>query len=203
MTTTKQTISHLIESNNIFICDFNDSFTFNLYSDLTKLNQSVVIRSFSDKSFWNQLKLKKEKFILVLGPGPGHPKEYDFSNYESFFGNEKCFVLGICLGHQLIMKLFGAITTPSSNKAHGQQVEIIDRSGSIFSRGFNSKFQRYNSLTSDVSNLNISNAKLLFDASDELMVYKSDRVLSCQFHPESVGTNCPNSIYSIALEFLL
>jgi anthranilate/para-aminobenzoate synthase component II len=203
MTITKLTISHLIESNNIFICDFNDSFTFNIFSDLLTLDQRVVVRSFKDIHFWKRLEIKKEKFILILGPGPGHPKEYNFSVFKTLMNSKRCFTLGICLGHQIILQSLGAKTVFSHNKIHGQQVDIIDERGLIFNKGFNSKFQRYNSLTSDVSNLTKTSYKFLFDKNGELMVFSANLILSCQFHPESVGTNCPNSIYNIALKFLL
>lgn len=203
MITTKQTISHLIESNNIFLCDFNDSFTYNIYSDLVIRSQSVVLKSFDDEIFWNNLLKKNQKFILILGPGPGHPDDYSFAIFKKFLDLEICFVLGICLGHQLLLNSFGAKIKASSHKIHGQQVHIMDKEGEIFNLGFNSSFQRYNSLTADISSIRINSYRALFDSNNELMVFKTNRLLSCQFHPESVGTNCPNSIYNIALKFLL
>ncbi len=200
----KKTTSHLIESNQVFICDFNDSFTFNIFSDFKNLGHDSVVVGHEETDFWNRLLKKEEKFILILGPGPGHPFDYDFCDFKPFFDLKNCFIFGVCLGHQLSLLFLGAKVIESSNKLHGQTVTLKDTHNLFFDNMSSLIFQRYNSLTVDISSLPTEHVKSLYDENSELMLFSyKDNFLSCQFHPESVGTNCPNSLYYLVTNFLI
>tara|TARA_A100001037_G_scaffold195562_1_gene175003 strand:- start:4035 stop:4628 length:594 start_codon:yes stop_codon:yes gene_type:complete len=61
--------------------------------------------------------------FLVLGPGPGHPKDWP----ETLALMEKWGkkpMLGICLGCQLITHYFGGSVQKSDNPCHGENVEM-------------------------------------------------------------------------------
>ena len=59
----------------IFFVDFEDSFTFNVISELKKMNINPKVVSVHD---WKQEILEHPSIntLSILGPGPGHPDEY-------------------------------------------------------------------------------------------------------------------------------
>ncbi|MCT4643063.1 MAG: aminodeoxychorismate/anthranilate synthase component II [Bacteriovoracaceae bacterium] len=194
--------SVIVDSNSVFICDFNDSFTYNIYADLKKLGANVVVFRYDDSLFWNYLKLKQDSFVLVLGPGPGNVSDYKEVHdlIKSFLFRENTFLFGICLGHQLLMYLLGHSIVKSSSIKHGTQT-VVDLN-EIFP-GRKVVVQRYNSLTVKLDHELINPLVKIYDEDKELSICLDKRLLSLQFHPESIGTSCPNRLYNIALDFLL
>jgi anthranilate/para-aminobenzoate synthase component II len=187
----------------IYLCDFDDSFTYNIYADLKTLGHDVTIISFNEVYQFLQTKISsKEKEVIILGPGPGHPEEYNFlnSSIKSLIQRENLLLVGICLGHQLIWQALGNKCVHCKTPLHGQVQEII----------FNQKkqlVQRYNSLCiqldpSEVNQWATKGWKLSLDR-DELMHSSNENVITYQFHPESVGTSCPELFYGPVNKFLL
>lgn len=103
-------------------------------------------------------------------------------------------MIGFCLGHQLLLNhLKGIKIIKSSKLIHGQAVrlkEIPDQS-----------VCRYNSWTCDVNN--VERSYLVFDEFGELAMYKDNQLLTMQFHPESVGTSCPEYFFQMVHSFVL
>ena len=50
--------------------DFDDSFSFNVVQELTEIGLRVKVIS------WTEFNFVSDHDLLVLGPGPGHPDEY-------------------------------------------------------------------------------------------------------------------------------
>ena len=200
---TNKTISHLIESNDVFICDFDDSFTFNLFSDFTTLGYESVVVNYSETKFFEKLSKRSKPYVLVLGPGPGHPNEYNLQFLDSFFKSNYAYLFGVCLGHQIILSKHGCAIESSRHIMHAQSTSIKDPEGVIFEKDKSYQVQRYNSLTVLASDNIKEDSYLLYDNNQELMLVYNDKFLTVQFHPESIGTNCPNSLYNTATKFLL
>ena len=101
-----------MKKNNTLFLDFNDSFSLNIVSEFYRLGVEVTVINFDDLCKMDNLKIEGllNHKNLVLGPGPGHPDDY-FRFYQfkelinGFINNEGRFILGICLGHQIIGKL--------------------------------------------------------------------------------------------------
>jgi anthranilate/para-aminobenzoate synthase component II len=196
----------------IYLCDFDDSFTYNIYSDLIQFNLQVKVINYKDVYQFLQTKINsKEKEIIILGPGPGHPRDYMFldSSIKNLIGRENLLLVGICLGHQLIWQSMGHHCQHSQNPVHGQvQNLILD---SFWQRYLAApklvQVQRYNSLTVRLNNREesyfIEKKFQLITVNHELMCSTFPGVITYQFHPESVGTSCPKSFYSPLLSFLL
>ena len=195
----------------ITICDFDDSFTFNLYSDLSIFTQKIEILNYK-KDFLklNEIAETSSPSILILGPGPGHPNEYEEFNslIDKALSNNSLMLVGVCLGHQLILQYMGASCVPSSNIVHGQQVELLDFSKFLKIKMINKILaQRYNSFTVEFDSNRVEELEELgwsfYCLDGELLASFAKDVLTYQFHPESIGTTSKNQIYSPIEEFLL
>ncbi|MCO4795064.1 MAG: hypothetical protein KC493_15210 [Bacteriovoracaceae bacterium] len=189
----------------IIIVDFNDSFTFNILSTIRKSDKKIRI----DVVHWHKSKdlIIKDRTLVILGPGPGHPNEYESINpfIKSCLENPQIFLMGICLGHQLIWKYKGFKISNSNNLVHGQHEEICLPSWDpIFERTNHNRrvlVQRYNSLAVISSKKSVPEHKTMVKRGEVVMgMFKNG--VSYQFHPESVGTSCPNLFFNSALKFL-
>lgn len=195
----------------ITICDFEDSFTYNIFSDLSVDFETSVLPFNKIKSFLKSKINSTKKEVIILGPGPGHPDEYSFIDFEikELIKNKNILLVGICLGHQLIWKSLGFKTTNSSNPIHGQVEELCNTHNifeeKIFKKIFN--VQRYNSLC--ISLLECQSRELEVDGwklilkNNELYISLKSNILTYQFHPESVGTSCRKQYYVPVHQFLL
>jgi anthranilate/para-aminobenzoate synthase component II len=164
--------------NKIIVIDFEDSFTFNIASVIYPFESNIIV--LSHKVFFNSQLEKylssKEKHALILGPGPGHPIEYKnyFSLIEEFRKKSNFYVMGICLGHQMLGLIDNKIVDKAQEQIHGQTIMIeFD--------GIKRPVQRYNSLA-------------VYENGSEVNIRRFTRGISYQFHPESVGTDS-NSLY--------
>lgn len=176
----------------IILLDFDDSFTFNIASELSLIGLSCdVIHWSCFKDVFSQLTLYHGPSALILGPGPGHPDEYEelIPYLRSLFAQNKVFVMGICLGHQIIARTLGVNVVKSRLPLHGQSVDFVVPEW--LSKEFAGKLlqvQRYNSLTFFGRDLP-ANWPWYGNSEGEVMVMRHKNILSYQFHPESVGTS--------------
>ncbi len=136
--------------------------------------------------------------MIVLGPGPGHPDKYQ-SLYKSIrlAVLQQFQILGICLGHQIILRSFGFDIKKDEDAIHGFSVKIQlnqDWKNILQTSSSNILVQRYNSL------------EILYKKHELIktcLLYKKNRVygmkflntLSYQFHPESIGTQHPYQFF--------
>lgn len=196
----------------IYLCDFKDSFTLNILSVLPEHSHLFKIIEFEQIEFTlNLLTGQSKKSILILGPGPGSPDDYSnlFPSIKKVLDSSHVFTLGICLGHQLIARIFGLDVLASSYPVHGQVQEyrLSKKTQNDLSLPANIRVQRYNSLCVRKSVQNeslIKNLNLNFEDSDEdYFLFYNKRMISYQFHPESIGTNYPESFFKRALSFLI
>lgn len=171
----------------IIIIDFEDSFTYNISNILFQNSfQSQVIhyKKFFKNDVINSIIDSKSKKVIILGPGPGHPDEYK-EILDDLCRLSRCdhiFIMGICLGHQLLALRDGLTIKVASIQYHGQSVEIkyLDK---IF------RVMKYNSLA-------------VFENNIEVEIRKSSHYISYQFHPESVGTSQSIIFFYPCFEFL-
>lgn len=198
----------------IYICDFNDSFTFNIYSTLKDYNQNLDIEVIPLKRLLNFLQVlydQQNKCAVILGPGPGHPDEYDYlySSIKKLLPCENIFFLGVCLGHQLIWRLQGEQVDYCTKPEHGQVVEYSLTKNLSKTLDLPTKIavQRYNSLSVKLTKRQVEHwvkqGWQLHLSEGELIISFRKNILSYQFHPESIGTTCPESYFGPLLQFLV
>lgn len=199
----------------IYLCDFEDSFTYNIYADLKLLGLKVEVIEYKNIFSFLQDKINSnidKNEIIILGPGPGHPSNYEFliPSIQSLFNKSSLLLVGICLGHQLIWQALGYNCTHSSNPVHGQS-EVLnpDKYWSIkFGAKQSIMVQRYNSLCIKLTNAEVSmlvnkEAWHIISTNSEIVCSSRDGIITYQFHPESVGTSCPKCFYGPLQRFLL
>lgn len=172
--------------------DFDDSFSFNIMSDLF-LYHELKKEDFSFLPFKDVKNFDLEKLkdldLLILGPGPGHVDEY-FEGIKiilDYCQRVSTKVLGICLGHQLIMKFLGHEIIVSREIVHGQAVKL--KINNFWKKILKKEdevqvVQRYNSFAVKKKNTEYTELSI----KEEVLAFIDENFLSYQFHPESVGT---------------
>jgi len=177
----------------VLIIDNYDSFVYNLVQYVGELGgEPIVCRN-------DKITLKKAAMInpdrIIISPGPGNPAD------RKYFGicsdvlltlSVKVPTLGVCLGHQGIIHVFGGRIIPAKRVMHGK-ISLISHDGEGIFRGVKNPFEatRYHSLVGDKSSLPAClkvTAKSLDD--DEIMGvrHRLYPIEGVQFHPESILT---------------
>jgi anthranilate synthase component 2 len=177
----------------ILIIDNYDSFVYNIAQLFGKLSTDpVVFRN-------NKISLKDIKKMqpdgIVLSPGPGHPAD------KKSFGicgdiiqtlGPITPVLGVCLGHQGIVHVYGGTVINAHVIRHGKTSKIKYRDDELFYKLSNPFVAtRYHSLVASRDNfpecLEIT-AESLDDSEIMGLKHKKHPIFGVQFHPESVLT---------------
>lgn len=174
--------------------DFDDSFSFNVVQELTNVGFDVSVVS------WRDFKDLPSEGLLVLGPGPGHPNEYQqiFSLLKTWLLEKRPF-FGVCLGHQIFWKLQNVEILRSKIPLHGQKInlKLTEEWRRLLKIPSDAFVQRYNSLAV-MSEASLKNPELKnFIQDDEILMTKGDHVITYQFHPESVGTSFRKNFFDL------
>ncbi len=174
----------------IRIYDFEDSFTFNIATSFFLKGYVPLILPFEKlEDDLNDKELSQEFF--VLGPGPGRPESHKHL-YETlkFKILNDYKILGICLGHQIILNALGFIVRISSKPIHGFVEKVALTQNWQDRLNISSKeivVQRYNSL--EVVENSESKNKVSSLIQDGVVYAGSlNKCITYQFHPESIGT---------------
>ncbi|MBB65793.1 MAG: anthranilate/aminodeoxychorismate synthase component II [Waddliaceae bacterium] len=184
----------------LFIDNF-DSFTYNLVQELLSLGTELkVVRN-------NEWSVKKciefSPSHLLIGPGPGSPKDTGIASdlIEHFAG--KIPILGVCLGHQLIAEYFGANVGRASKVMHGKTSMVQHFGEGLFSDLPNPvEMTRYHSLIVDLETLPACLQAMAWTEEGELMAiqHMEHAIFGVQFHPESVLSTHGSHLFRNFLE---
>ena len=179
----------------ILVIDNYDSFTYNLVQLLAGLGADVEVRR-NDAVDADGVAAMAPAGV-VLSPGPSHPDNAGNSAaiVRRVLGLDSgiviCPVLGVCLGHQVIARVFGAAVERAPVPVHGKVVRIEHDGRTIFGN-VPSPFDavRYHSLAVDESTLP---PELGVTARSDDGVVMGVRLAGLpaegvQFHPESILT---------------
>ncbi len=173
----------------ILLLDNYDSFTYNIYQYLKKLQADVeVIRN--DQITVEQIAQKNPSSIL-FSPGPGRPDDAGImmKTLSSFAG--KIPILGVCLGHQAIGLGFGGKIIHAKAIVHGKTSNIEHDGQGVF-KGIPSPFVavRYHSLVIDKESFPDELVITATSDDGEIMGvrHRSLPIEGVQFHPESIGS---------------
>ncbi|HKF15160.1 MAG TPA: aminodeoxychorismate/anthranilate synthase component II [Gaiellaceae bacterium] len=171
----------------ILLVDNYDSFTYNLAHLFGELGAEVDVRR-NDAIDADEAE-KLEPSHLVISPGPGRPADAGATMEIVRRLAPNVPTLGVCLGHQAIVEVFGGEVGRAKSIVHGK-ASVISHDGLGLFRGLPDDFiaGRYHSLaaTSIPEDLDVSATC----ADDEVMAvrHRALRVDGVQFHPESVLT---------------
>ena len=174
----------------VLMIDNFDSFTYNLVQGFASLGSEVAVYR-NNAITVDEAKALAPSF-LVVSPGPGRPKDAGISMdmIEAFAPSIP--TLGVCLGHQCIVEVFGGKITYAEELMHGKTSEIIHDEQTIFENIETPMIAgRYHSLSANEEHLPEELSVSAKTQSGEIMavrhiVYKTEGV---QFHPESIMTS--------------
>lgn len=173
----------------LFIDNF-DSFTYNLVQCFLQFN--IEVKVLRDGSLPLKKCLDLSPKYLVIGPGPGKPSQAIFSkNLLDFFAG-KIPVLGVCLGHQVIVEHYGGKIIRAEKPMHGKISQITHDGEGIYeqiSQDFN--VTRYHSLIAEEISIPSPLKITARSEKHEIMGvrHKKLSIEGVQFHPESILTD--------------
>lgn len=147
----------------VLIIDNYDSFTFNLYQFVGELlttgvgagNFELLVRRNDQVSVDEIMALNPDR--IIISPGPGSPDN------EAYFGvcaqailrlGPKIPLLGVCLGMQGIVHVFGGQVIKAQLPMHGKSSPIVHDGQGVFAdipQGL--EVMRYHSLVAEVASL--------------------------------------------------
>lgn len=174
----------------ILLIDNYDSFTYNLYQQVSMLGKEVMVVRNDAITIKQIEELHPE--AIIISPGPGSPSEAGISIELVQRLHNRYPILGICLGHQSIGAAFGAKIIQAKNIMHGK-LSIVEHSADSLFQPFKEPISvmRYHSLVIVEQTLS-EELEVLARATDdnEIMAIKHRDypLYGLQFHPESIGT---------------
>lgn len=178
----------------ILLIDNYDSFSYNLVqlvgSILENREEIKIVRN--DELTAADIKELNPSHI-ILSPGPGRPIDAGICE-ETVRSLKGCYpILGVCLGHQAICEVFGAVITYASTLMHGKQSRVrVDITNPLF-QGLKEEILvgRYHSLAAAQDSLPEELAVIAraYDGDVMAVKHRDYDIYGVQFHPESVLTS--------------
>ena len=173
----------------LLLIDNYDSFTYNLVQAFLVLGADVLVHRN------DQITVEQAQAIapthLCISPGPGTPRDAGVSMdmIRAFAGSIP--VLGVCLGHQSIVEVFGGEVVRAGRLMHGK-VSPVNHDGRGVLAGMPQPFEagRYHSLIARPETLPAVLEVTARTPEGEIMGVRHRELMveGVQFHPESVLT---------------
>jgi anthranilate synthase/aminodeoxychorismate synthase-like glutamine amidotransferase len=173
----------------LLLIDNYDSFTYNLVQAFLVLGADVRVHRNDRISLDGAEAI--EPTHLCISPGPGTPGDAGVS--ESMIGPfaGRIPVLGVCLGHQAIVEVFGGAVVRAPRLMHGKASSVSHDGRGLF-EGMPQAFEagRYHSLIAERGRLPAELEVTAWTQEGEIMGvrHRGLAVEGVQFHPESVLT---------------
>ncbi len=174
----------------ILLIDAYDSFVHIIYQYLLSLGVKVdVVRN--DKVSLSAIDSGRYD-ALLLGPGPGHPKDAGYIELIERYG-EQLPLFGVCLGMQAITLAFGGKIACAKHLMHGKTSQVKHDGEGCF-QGMPNPFEatRYHSLITSEADFPeaqlIATATALDDGYIMGLRHRQLPIEGVQFHPESICT---------------
>jgi len=173
----------------LLLIDNYDSFTYNLVQAFLVLGAEVAVHR-NDTLTPSEARALAPTH-LCISPGPGTPRDAGVSMdmIREFAG--RIPVLGVCLGHQSIVEVFGGEVVRAGRLMHGKTSLVRHDARTLFD-GISQPCEvgRYHSLIAEPSNLPAVLEVSAHTAEGEIMAvrHRALTVEGVQFHPESILT---------------
>lgn len=182
----------------VLLVDNYDSFAYNLAQALRVLGAEVEVLRNDAITVDEALDRRPDRF--VVSPGPRSPDEAGIS--VELCRRARAPLLGVCLGHQSLVRAFGGTVGRALRVMHGKTSPVAHEGRGLF-RGLPSPFPaaRYHSLAAlelpDCFEVDARTADL-----GELMAvrHRERPLFGVQFHPESFLTPLGGAILGNFLE---
>jgi len=184
----------------ILLIDNYDSFTYNIAHAFKQLNAQVEVVK-NDKLDFNRF---AEFDKVVLSPGPGIPDEAgDLKNIIEQTAGQKP-MLGICLGLQAIVEVFGGQIKNLNKVYHGVSTEVKKTQEDYLLANIDKQFEagRYHSWVADTNHMPATLEVIAEDANGEIMAirHREEDIRAVQYHPESILTPSGMTLFKNFIE---
>lgn len=173
----------------LLLIDNYDSFTYNLVQAFMVLGAQVLVHR-NDQITIDEARALRPTH-LCISPGPGTPQDAGLSMQmiEAFAGQLP--ILGVCLGHQSLVEVFGGKVVRAGRLMHGKTSLVHHDSKGIL-QGMSEPFEagRYHSLIAQPGSLPDAMEVTARTDEGEIMGVRHRTLIveGVQFHPESVLT---------------
>ena len=175
------------------IIDNYDSFVYNLVQYVGELGGEPIVYRNDKLSIDVAKKLRADRIIIAPGPGTPEDPKY-FGTCSSILKQMSPTIptLGVCLGAQGIVHIFGGRIVRAKRLMHGKTSKIKHDGKTIFKNVRNPLLAtRYHSLVAEKVTIP-SCLKITAEALDDLEVMGVRHIIypieGIQFHPESILT---------------
>ena len=171
----------------LLLIDNYDSFTYNLAHLFGELGADVVVRRNDEISPDEAENLSPSH--LVVSPGPGRPEEAGHTQDILRRLSVRVPTLGVCLGHQAIVQVFGGKVGLARELVHGKATLVAHDGRGIFA-GLPEDFLagRYHSLAATSVPKVFEVSATAADGEVMAVRHRELPLDGVQFHPESVLT---------------
>ena len=173
----------------LLLIDNYDSFTYNLVQAFLVLGADVSV--YRNDALSTEAALALAPTHLCISPGPGTPYDAGVSMdmIRAFAG--RIPVLGVCLGHQSIVEVFGGKVVRAGRLMHGKTSQVEHDGRTLFA-GLPQPCEvgRYHSLIAAPASMPAELEVSARTAEGEIMGVRHRELLveGVQFHPESILT---------------
>ena len=173
----------------LLLIDNYDSFTYNLVQAFLVLGADVLV--YRNDAITPQAARDLSPSHLCISPGPGTPRDAGVSKemIHTFAGHIP--VLGVCLGHQSIVEVFGGKVVRAGRLMHGKTSSVEHDGRTVFA-GLPQPCEvgRYHSLIAAPASLPDVLEVSGQTPEGEIMGVRHRELLveGVQFHPESILT---------------
>jgi len=173
----------------LLLVDNYDSFTYNLVQAFMVLGAEVLVHRNDQITIDAARALKPTHLCISPGPGTPHQAGVSMRMIEAFAGEIP--VLGVCLGHQSLVEVFGGKVVRAGRLMHGK-TSLVNHDGESILDGMPQPFEagRYHSLIAQPESLpDVLQVTARTDEGEIMGVrHATLNVEGVQFHPESVLT---------------
>jgi para-aminobenzoate synthetase component 2 len=173
----------------LLLIDNYDSFTYNLVQAFLVLGAEVSV--YRNDALSTEAAFALAPSHLCISPGPGTPYDAGVSMdmIRAFAG--RIPVLGVCLGHQSIVEVFGGKVVRAGRLMHGKTSQVQHDGRTLFA-GLPQPCEvgRYHSLIAAPASMPAELEVSARTAEGEIMGVRHRQLLveGVQFHPESILT---------------
>ena len=174
----------------LLLIDNFDSFTYNLAHGFAEAGADEVVVRRNDAIGVDEA-VALAPTHLVISPGPGTPDETGVSGALIGRLHGEIPILGVCLGHQLLVQLHGGVVGAAADLVHGKAGDVERVAEDPLLDGLKPRFSagRYHSLAAHEP---IPDDLVVTARADDGTVmavrHRAAPTHGVQFHPESVLT---------------
>ena len=173
----------------LLLIDNYDSFTYNLVQAFLVIGAEVEVRRNDEITVEEALALAPTHLCISPGPGTPYDAGVSMAMIKAFAG--RIPVLGVCLGHQAIVEVFGGKVVRAGRLMHGKTSTIVhDGAGVFASLPQHCTVGRYHSLIAAPESLPDTLIVTARTPEGEIMGvrHRNLPIEGVQFHPESILT---------------